>query len=124
MWSSSTADQIATNNVSGVKDALIDDYIEKQKTEMSLDKRNEILKQIDKRLNEIVPYVFLWQSGNHRILYWNRFGTPKTIFDKFGREEAIIVYWWLDPDKADKLSDATKNNTTLPREPAEIYYEE
>lgn len=103
-WHSSTADQVATNNMCGVSDKNIDSLIEAQKTEMDLNKRNEILKQIDKRLNEIVPYVLLWQSDNHRLLSWNEFGTPKHVFDKFNREDAIVAYWWYDKDKAQSLN--------------------
>jgi microcin C transport system substrate-binding protein len=124
LWDSSTADQIATNNYSGVKDPIIDDLIEQQKTEMSLDNRNEILKKIDKRLNEIIPYVLLWQADHHRLLYWNRFGTPKYVFDKFNREDAITTYWWLDSQKDRLLKDAMKNNTSLPLEPAKVVYTE
>jgi microcin C transport system substrate-binding protein len=96
-WSSKTAMDKATNNVTGVQDKLVDSLINAQKTEMSLVKRNEILRQIDTRLTEIVPYVLLWQNDNSRLLYWNRFGTPPFVLDKFGREEAIPVYWWSDP---------------------------
>ena len=124
MWHSSTANQIATNNVSGVQDSVIDSLIESQKTEISLDKRNEILRKIDKRLNGIIPYVFLWQADHHRILYWNRFGTPKYVFDKFSREDSIITYWWIDPVKDKALKEAMKKNTALPMEPEEIHYKD
>jgi microcin C transport system substrate-binding protein len=124
MWHSSTADQVATNNYSGVKDPDIDRFIEQQKTEMNLNKRNEILKNIDKRLNEIIPYVFLWQADHHRILYWNRFGTPKYIFDKFNREDVIPIYWWYDPKKEKALNEAMKNDRPLPTETMRIVYTE
>jgi microcin C transport system substrate-binding protein len=124
MWHSSTANQIATNNISGVQDPMIDAFIESQKTEMSLDKRNEILKKMDKRLNEIIPYIFLWQADHHRILYWNRFGTPKYIFDKFGREDSIIAYWWLSPEKDTILKEAMKDNNALPMPAERIIYTE
>ncbi len=124
MWHSSTANQIATNNVSGVQDSVIDSLIESQKTEMSLDKRNEILRKIDKRLNEIIPYIFLWQADHHRILYWSRFGTLKSVFDKFSREDSIITYWWIDPAKGKALKEAMKKNTALPMEPEGIHYKD
>lgn len=98
-WHSSTADQIASNNYPGVKDAEVDALIEEQKTEMDLGKRNEILKKIDDRLAEIAPYVMLWQSDHTRLLYWNRFGTPKHVLDKFNREDAAIAYWFVDAEK-------------------------
>jgi microcin C transport system substrate-binding protein len=121
-WSSKTADDIATQNISGVRDPLIDRLIEQQKTILVLDDRNKIVKQIDKRLTEIVPYVLLWQSDKHRLLYWNRFGTPKYILDKYNREESALVYWWLDPEKADQLNAAMRENLTLPAEPEVIRY--
>jgi len=124
MWDSSTANQIATNNTSGVNDPLIDSLVKEQKTEMSLDKRNEILKKIDKKLNEIIPYVFLWQADHTRLLYWNRFGTPQYVLDKFNREDSITTYWWVDKEKDKTLKEAMKNNTSLPLEPEKVVYQE
>lgn len=123
-WHSSTADQIASNNYAGVKDKLIDSLIELQKTEYSIDKRNEILRAIDRRLGEIVPYVLLWQADHNRILYWNRFGTPVHVFDKFERENCIVVYWWYDRDKDAALAAAMKARKPLPLQPAEVHYSE
>ena len=110
--------------MSGVQDPLIDQLIDSQKTEMNLDKRNEILKKIDRRLNEIIPYVFLWQSDNHRLLYWNRFGTPEFVLDKYNREDVIITYWWVDAEKDNLLNDAKKKNITLQKLPEKIVYSE
>jgi microcin C transport system substrate-binding protein len=123
-WNSSTANEIATNNVSGVNDPFVDSLIKEQKTEMNLDKRNEILKKIDKRLNEIIPYVLLWQADHTRLLYWKRFGTPQYVLDKFDREDVITTYWWLDQEKDKKLKEAMKNNTSIPLEPEKIVYTE
>jgi microcin C transport system substrate-binding protein len=123
-WHSSTADQVASNNYSGVKDSVVDKLIEEQKTEMSADKRDEILKKLDKRLNEIIPYIFLWQSNHHNILYWKRFGTPEYVLDKFDREDIIPIYWWVDQEKEKKLNEVMKNNTTLPLEPEKVVYKE
>ncbi len=123
-WSSKTANNIATNNYAGVQDAEIDRLIELQKTEMDLAKRNEILKQIDARLVEINPFVLMWQSGYNRLLYWNRFGTPKSVLDKFSREDSAIAYWWIDPTKDSALDEAMKSGASLPAEPEEVRYTE
>jgi microcin C transport system substrate-binding protein len=103
---------------------VVDSLIKEQKTEMSLDNRNEILKKIDKRLNEIIPYVFLWQADHTRLLYWNRFGTPQYVLDKFNREDVITTYWWVDQEKDNALREAMKNNTSLPLEPEKVVYQE
>lgn len=119
-WHSSTANAKGTNNLSGLQDAIVDSLIQLQKTEFDLEKRNEILKSLDHRLTELVPYVLMWQADHHRILYWNRFGTPEKIFDKFGREESIPIYWFYDIKKAKTLEVAEKQDSTLPEEPKEI----
>lgn len=113
-WNSTTALQKGTNNLAGVQDKVVDSLINLQKTEFDLAKRNEILKALDNRLAEIVPYVLMWQCDHHRILYWNRYGTPDKVFDRFNREDAIPVYWWLDPTKSAILDKAMKAGESLP----------
>lgn len=124
MWHSTTADDIATQNIPGVTDPEIDALIAEQRLEMDLSKRSGILRKIDKRLTEIMPYVLLWQSDHHRLLYWNRFGTPETVLDKYNREDSAMVYWWFDPEKSARLDEAIASGTALPPEPAEVHYTE
>jgi len=109
MWSSKTADDIATQNYCGFKDAEVD-------------KRNEILKKIDARLMALCPYVLMWQAPSTRLLYWNRFGTPPYVLSKFGDESDAYAYWWYDPAKAAALDDAMKRDASLPALPAEVHY--
>ena len=128
MWSSKTVNDIAGQNWAGVKDPEIDQLIEAQKTEMDLDKRNEIDKQIDEKLVTIAPYVLMWQAPSTRLLYWNRFGVPKYVLSKYGNsggappECDALVYWWYDAAKAAALDDAMKRDVALPAEPAEVHY--
>ena len=112
-WHSATALQKGTNNLSGLQDAVVDSLINLQKTEFDLARRNEILKALDNRLAELVPYVLMWQCDHHRILYWNRYGMPEKVFDKFNREDAIPVYWWVDPAKSAALDAAIKKGEAL-----------
>ncbi len=121
-WHSKTADEVATNNYPGVKDKAIDSLIELQKSEMDLGKRNEILKQIDNRLDKVIPYVLLWQIDHKRILYWNKFGIPKNGLDKFGGEEKIITYWYKDTVKEKTLAEAMQSDKSLPLEPMDVHF--
>jgi len=123
-WHGSTADQKASQNYPGVKDQEVDRLIELQKTEYDMDKRIEILKQIDARLAEIIPYIFLWQADNSRMLYWNKFQTPEYVFSKFGQEESIITYWWEDPKLKENLEQSIKANQEMPKKPFKIVYQE
>jgi microcin C transport system substrate-binding protein len=122
MWSSKTADDIATMNYPGFKNPQVDSLIEEQKTELDLGKRNDIDRQIDGQLAGLYPYVLMWEPDNHRLLYWNRFGTPKYVLSKYGDERDAFTYWWYDPAKAAALDDAMKRNVSLPALPAEVHY--
>jgi len=119
-WSSATAKEKGSNNLPGLQDAVVDSLIKAQKTEMDLGKRNELMRTLDTRLTSLVPYVLLWQADHHRILYWNRFGHPASVFDKYGREEAILAYWWVDPAKDAALIQAEKAGQSLPAEQADV----
>lgn len=121
-WHSSTAMQKGTNNLSGLQDSLLDYLIEQQKTEFDLSKRNELLRLLDTRLSELVPYVLMWQSDHHRLLYWNRFGMPSTVLDKYNREESIPVYWWFDQKKATALEKAMTSKTALEKSNYDVIY--
>ncbi len=121
-WHSSTALAKGTNNITGLQDPIVDSLIEVQKTEFDLAKRNEILRRLDDRLIELMPYILLWQSDRHRVLYWNRFGTPEFIYDKFNREEAIPVYWWYDKTQAENLKKAMSKDESQPVPPLNVHY--
>jgi microcin C transport system substrate-binding protein len=123
-WHSKTAMDKGTNNLAGLQDSVVDALIEMQKTEFDLSKRNEILRRLDVRLNELVPYVLMWQSNHHRLLYWNRFGMPGTVLDKYNREESIPVYWWLDAKKASTLKEAIASRKNLPKLEYDVFYKE
>ena len=120
MWHSSTADEKGSQNYPGVKDPQVDRWIEEQRAIFDIGRRNQILTKIDARLDEIRPYVLLWQADRTRLLYWNRFGRPKSILGKFNREEAGIVYWWLDPSRDKALEEARRSGRALPPEPAVV----
>jgi len=122
MWHSRTADDPATQNISGVQNPQIDALIEKQKTISDIDTRNEILKEIDDILTTIHPYILLWQSDRNRLLYWNRYGTPEYILDKYNRENIAHIYWWLDAEKDAALRKAMSANQALPPEPDKVVF--
>lgn len=122
MWSSEEADHEGSNNITGLKDEAVDALIDRQKNELELAKRNEILAELDNRLTEIIPYVLLWQSDRHRLLYWNKFGTPETVLSRYGGYEDAVVYWWIDPEQEKALDEARRTNADLPKRPAVVKY--
>lgn len=123
MWHSKFADEKG-NNRAGFKNARVDELIEKQKTVLDLGERNAIIREIDAIVYNAMPYVLLWNADNTRLLYWNRFGTPPTVLDKFSDERSAYTYWWFDPEKDAELGDAMKTGKPLPPAPADVRFDE
>ncbi|MFP4649504.1 MAG: extracellular solute-binding protein [Desulfobacterales bacterium] len=124
MWSSQEANRKGGSNITGFEDEKVDRLIEKQKTEFSVEKRNEIFRRIDELVFEQHPYVLLWNIDYSRLLYWNRFGTPDTVLPKYGDEMSALWYWWYDRDADDLLRDAVKHGFSLPPKKPDVYFEE
>ena len=117
MWSGAHADDPGGNNVTGFSDPRVDALIEEQKTEFSLERRNEICREIDAILASQVPYALLWNTDATRLLWWNKFGVPPTVLSRFGSESDAITLWWSDPESEAALRDAMEIGAPLPPPP-------
>lgn len=117
MWSSREADRPTGNNVVGFRDARVDALIEKQKTLFDIQARNQVCREIDSILCEHTPYILLWNIDATRLLYWNKFGMPRTVLGRFGDERVVLSYWWYDADSAAELKAARAAGSALPKRP-------
>ena len=115
MWHSKEADRPSGNNITGFKDPRVDALIDKQKTIFSIAERNDICREIDRIITAAVPYVLLWNTDVTRLLYWDKFGTPKTVLSKFGDERSLLSYWWYDAESAAELKAAMASGDVLPQ---------
>ena len=120
MFHSRYAEEQASSNLAGVADARVDQLLEQLRRERNLTRREVLLRQLDLRLMELSPYVLLWQSDRTRLLYWNRFGMPESVLDRFNREDVIPIYWYNDREKAERLAEAEQSGQELPKPPASI----
>ncbi|MCF8069164.1 MAG: extracellular solute-binding protein [Desulfobacterales bacterium] len=123
MWSSKEAERQSGSNITGFKNKRVDELIEKQKTIFDIQQRNDIVREIDEIVYNDYPYVLLWNINYTRLLYWNKFGTPDTVLDKYGDERAAYWYWWIDEDSKADLEDAIENDLPLPPKPASVYFD-
>lgn len=64
-----------------------------------LSQRVDTLREVDKTLMDLQPYILGWGINNHRILYWNKFGYPNGYFSKIGNTWDILTLWWFDKEK-------------------------
>ncbi len=123
MWASKEADRKAGNNVTGFKNNEVDRYVEQQRIIFDINKRNELTRNVDQLIYDTNPYVLLWNINYTRLLYWNKFGMPKTVLDKYGREKAAYAYWWYDEDSAADLDDGMEQKIALPAKPLTIKFD-
>jgi microcin C transport system substrate-binding protein len=124
MWSSKEAERTAGQNVTGLKDPRIDALIERQKGEFDIQKRNAIIREVDRLVYEQVPVVLLWNMNYQRLLYWNKFGMPDHVLGKFGDDRALYGYWWYDEDAAAALKQARERGLKLPPRPEHVLFDE
>ncbi len=123
-WSSAEAERPASQNITGFKNERVDELIARQRTEFDLEKRNEILREIDGILVKEFPYVLLWNINYTRLLYWNKFGMPSTVLGKYGDERAAYSLWWFDEDSNESLSQSMSEGLPLPRRPETVVFDE
>ena len=113
-WHSAEGRRQGGNNIVGLDIPEVDRIIKAENTMMSVAERNDAYRRIDKLVTDAVPYVLLWQTDEHRLLHWNKFGMPEMKLGRYGDESAILGYWWHDPDRAEELDIAVKEGKCLP----------
>ena len=114
LWHSREGKRTGGNNITGLSVPEIDRLIEEEKGMMSVAEREAAYRKIDKLIYDAVPYVLLWNTSEHRLLYWNKFGMPASPLGIYGDEGALLTYWWYDVDRADELDFAIREDVCLP----------
>lgn len=120
MWHSRHVDTPSGNNITGFRNARVDELIDSITEEFDVDIRHEAVREIDAILVQEVPYILLWHSASTRLLYWNQFGMPDHVLGKYGDERSAESLWWIDPDLADDLRDARESRRRLPGKPLQV----
>ena len=114
-YHSKLADTNNTNNITGFKNARVDELCEEYDTMFNVEDRVRAIREIDGILAKDYQYALLWYPPSTRMLYWNKFGTPPGHFsrtgDYFGSGSGpgIPQLWWIDPEKQTKLEQALRD---------------
>lgn len=101
-WSSSAADRPGSQNLSGIKNSVVDELIEKLIATPS----RESLVFHSNALDRVLLWQYLviphWHTKYDRIIFWNKFGIP-SITPKNG---IVFSAWWIDQKKNAELDRA------------------
>ncbi len=120
---SDLADVPDNNNFFGLKNERIDQLIKDYNTEFNLEKRIIIGKEVDEIVCDIHPLSFGIKRLYRRFLFWDKFGFPEYMVDRFvGDSQSVFFLWWIDPEKEARLKDAMQSNIQLPVSDVDIKY--
>ena len=72
-----------------------------------------MLKEIDEILTNEFTIAFDWFAPAERLVYWNKFGMPKSVLAKTGDYRDAPSLWWYDPEKQDALNKAQESDAGL-----------
>lgn len=103
---SELADVPNTNNLSGFKNARVDELIEKELVTYDQAERVKIMQEIDSILVESQQYALAWYAPFTRVAYWNKFGQPEFYLGKISDWRYIIGGWWCSQEKSEELAKA------------------
>ena len=101
--SSTLADQKDTNNITGVKNARIDQILDLYDKEFDSQKRAALIREIDGILAKEHHYILTWEEPFQRLAFWNKFGHPEPYLTRLGDYREPPTVWWIDPQKDQQL---------------------
>ena len=108
-YESGQADQKATNNVTGFKNARADEILKVYETEFDLAKRVTLLQELDALVMSSHNFLLQWTAPYERMVYWNKFGQPKGTITRIGDYRDPPSVWWFDPEKNQQLEAALRD---------------
>ena len=111
-WGSELADLPNNNNICGVKSERIDEIAKEYSVCYEQKERERLIQEVDGILMEQVPYALGWYGPFTRVLYWNKFGQPKSYLSRRGDWRGISSLWWYDPQK-DQAMEATMKDKNI-----------
>ncbi|MFV1969178.1 MAG: extracellular solute-binding protein, partial [Pirellulaceae bacterium] len=110
-WLSSLADKKNNNNITGFKDARVDEIITAYDQMFDLEERVEAIRELDGIVFKQHPYILAWGLDNIRIIYWDKFGHPDWYLGRTARAEGALTTWWVDKEKEKRLARARKDSS-------------
>jgi microcin C transport system substrate-binding protein len=122
-FSSELADVPNNNNITGFKDARVDELLIAYDREFNPQRRIAIIQEIDGIVANSYQYVLEWDGPFQRIAYWNKFGQPEGYLSRVGDYRDMTSFWWVDPQKEAELRRALGDNSiNLPVGTTEVRY--
>ena len=108
---SSLADQENSNNITGIKDARIDEILGAYDKMFDVEERIAAIQEIDGIMADTYPFVLSWYAPYQRFVFWNKFGTPPGYISRIGDYSDPIAFWWVEPGKEQAIAAAMRDES-------------
>jgi len=114
---SKLADELNNNNITGVKNARIDEICKQYDSMFDVQERVRAIQEIDGLVANEYHYALLWYGPYSRLLWWNKFGTPEGYLSRTGdylgagTGPGVPQMWWVDPAKQAKLEQSQRDSS-------------
>jgi microcin C transport system substrate-binding protein len=105
------ADLVDNNNITSFKNDRVDELCKAYDEEYEVDRRREIVREIDGIIYAKMPYILAWYSPAQRMLYWNKFSQPPWGAMRTNDYDALPYTWWVDPAKEARLEECRADPT-------------
>jgi microcin C transport system substrate-binding protein len=116
-FNSKLADENNNNNITGFKNAKVDELCKQYDITFNVQDRIRIIREVDGIVANDYQYVHLWYPPFTKIAYWNKFGTPPGHLSRTGdyygasTGPGIPQMWWIDPVKRGRLEQALRDSS-------------
>ena len=119
---SKQADQKSSTNITGFKNARVDEIIALYDKEFDVKKRAALLKELDGIVASQHHYLLEWYGPFQRMVWANKFGQPKGVITRIGDYRDPVALWWIDPQLNAQYEQALRSGGKMPVGPSEDKY--
>jgi len=92
-WHSSTADRNGSRNLIGIKDPIVDQFVERIIYAQTQEELSAACKALDRVLWYGYYIVPNWYVARHRVSYWNKFNRPEILPLYYNPMQALMTWW-------------------------------
>lgn len=114
------AKEVNNNNITGFSNPRVDELCGEYDLEMDVNRRIEIIREIDGLIYNEHPYALGWFSPCQRVMYWNKYAQPNFGVWRYQNRDDMMYSWWVDPEMEAALEAAKKDpSLTLETQPVQ-----
>lgn len=122
-WKSELGRVPNNNNITGFQSDQVDALLAAYDAEYDVNRRVELIREIDGILFNEHNYILGWYNPSQRIAFWNKFGMPEWGTARTFDQDSLMYVWWVDPKlEAEMLKAKASGQGTMDTGRAENHF--